>query len=82
MTNRMGGKVAIVTGAASRGEGVGNGKAVALLFAKEGAKVVLVNRSAERAEELLEEIIDSGGEACVFTGFGRSGRAIPPFTLQ
>lgn len=68
MTNRMGGKVAIVTGAASRGEGVGNGKAVALLFAKEGAKVVLVNRSAERAEELLEEIIDSGGEACVFTG--------------
>ena len=44
------GKVAVVTGAAPRGEGVGNGMATALQFAREGAKVVLVNRSAERAE--------------------------------
>ena len=44
---RLTGKVAIVTGAASRGEGVGNGAATAILFAREGAKVVLVNRSAE-----------------------------------
>jgi NAD(P)-dependent dehydrogenase (short-subunit alcohol dehydrogenase family) len=64
----MDGKVAIVTGAASRGEGVGNGKAVALLFAHEGAKVLLVNRSAERAEELRQEIAAEGGEATVFAG--------------
>ncbi len=44
MAGRLDGKVAIVTGAASRGEGVGNGKAMAILFASEGAKVILVNR--------------------------------------
>jgi NAD(P)-dependent dehydrogenase (short-subunit alcohol dehydrogenase family) len=65
---RMDGKVAIVTGAASRGPGVGNGKAMAILFAREGAKVLLVNRSAERAEELRSEIQSEGGEAAVFSG--------------
>ncbi len=40
--------------------------ATALLFAKEGAKVVLVNRSAERAEGLAKQIKDEGGEASVF----------------
>jgi NAD(P)-dependent dehydrogenase (short-subunit alcohol dehydrogenase family) len=49
---RLSNKVAIVTGAASRGEGVGNGAATAILFAREGAKVVLVNRDKERAETL------------------------------
>jgi len=68
MTGRMDGKVAIVTGAASRGEGVGNGKAIALLFAQEGAKVVLVNRSAQRAEALREEITQAGGTASVLAG--------------
>jgi NAD(P)-dependent dehydrogenase (short-subunit alcohol dehydrogenase family) len=48
--------VAVVTGAAPRGEGVGNGMATAILFAREGAKVVLVNRSAERAEKLARQI--------------------------
>lgn len=60
---RLAGKVAIVTGAASRGEGVGNGAAAAILFAREGAKVVLVNRSLERAEALVESIRAEGGEA-------------------
>lgn len=64
--NRLSGKTAIVTGAASRGEGVGNGKAMAMLFAREGASVVLVNRSAERGEELRQEIAAEGGEASVF----------------
>ena len=63
--DRLKGKVAIVTGAASRGEGVGNGKAMAMLFAREGAKVLLVNRSAERAEALREEIVGEGGEASI-----------------
>jgi NAD(P)-dependent dehydrogenase (short-subunit alcohol dehydrogenase family) len=49
---RLSGKVAIVTGAASRGEGVGNGAATALLFAREGASVVLVNRNEARAAGL------------------------------
>jgi NAD(P)-dependent dehydrogenase (short-subunit alcohol dehydrogenase family) len=68
MAGRLKGKVAVVTGAAPRGEGVGNGMATALLFAKEGAKVVLVNRSAERAEKLAKQIREEGGEAAVFAG--------------
>ncbi|HJO97473.1 MAG TPA: SDR family NAD(P)-dependent oxidoreductase, partial [Rhodospirillales bacterium] len=64
----MEGKVAIVTGAASRGEGTGNGKAMSLLFAREGARVVLVNRSLERADRLRREIADAGGEAIAVAG--------------
>ena len=60
---RLSGKVAIVTGAASQAEGVGNGAAVAMLFAREGAKVVLVNRGLERAKTLEETIRAEGGEA-------------------
>src|SRR5262249_38781091 len=54
--------------AAPRGEGAGNGMATAILFAREGAKVVLVNRSAERAEKLARQIKGEGGEATVFAG--------------
>ena len=68
MTGRLDGKVVIIAGAASRGEGVGTGKAMAILSAREGAKVVLVNRTAERAEALRQEIADEGGEAMVFAG--------------
>ena len=68
MAGRLAGKVAVVTGAAPRGEGVGNGMATAILFAREGAKVVLVNRSAERAEKLARQIKGEGGEAAVFAG--------------
>lgn len=63
---RLAGKVAIVTGAASRGAGVGNGAATAILFAREGAQVVLVNRKAEHAEALAGEIRAEGGEAAGF----------------
>src|SRR5690349_15064491 len=63
MADRLAGKVAIVTGAASVGPGVGIGKAVALLFAREGASVVLVNRSQAHAEELKREIDAAGGRS-------------------
>jgi NAD(P)-dependent dehydrogenase (short-subunit alcohol dehydrogenase family) len=63
---RLTNKVAIVTGAASRGDGVGNGAATAILFAREGAKVVLVNRGLDRAKALEEQIRDEGGEATAF----------------
>jgi NAD(P)-dependent dehydrogenase (short-subunit alcohol dehydrogenase family) len=49
MPDRLKGKVAVVTGAAPRGEGVGNGMACAIMFAREGAKVVLA-LSAETGE--------------------------------
>ncbi len=63
---RLEGKVAIITGAGSSGTGIGNGKATAVLFAREGAKVLLVDALIERAEETLIMIRDEGGEASVF----------------
>jgi NAD(P)-dependent dehydrogenase (short-subunit alcohol dehydrogenase family) len=63
---RLTGKVAIVTGAGSRSEGVGNGAATAALFAREGARVVLVNRTLERAKALEDQLRADGGEATAF----------------
>ena len=63
---RLEGKVAIVTGAGSSGPGVGTGKATAILFAREGARVLLVDRSLRQAEETLSAIREEGGEASVF----------------
>ena len=60
---RLEGKVAIVTGAGSSGPGIGNGKATSLLFAREGAKVVLADAALERAEETLAMIREEGGDA-------------------
>jgi NAD(P)-dependent dehydrogenase (short-subunit alcohol dehydrogenase family) len=60
---RLAGKVALVTGAGSRGPGVGNGKAAAILFARERARVLCVDRVKERAEETVGLIRAKGGEA-------------------
>ncbi|HEX5370084.1 MAG TPA: SDR family oxidoreductase [Dehalococcoidia bacterium] len=68
MAGRLDGKVAIVTGAGSRGPGIGNGKAAALLFAREGAKVVLVDNVLSHANETLEMIRGEGNEACALEG--------------
>src|SRR5262252_746292 len=49
---RLKDKVAIVTGAGQTpGESIGNGRATAILFAREGARVLLVDRDAERARD-------------------------------
>ncbi len=63
---RLEGKVAIVTGAGSSGPGFGTGKATSILFAQEGAKVLLVDRDVRAAEETLATIREQGGEASVF----------------
>ena len=62
---RLEGKVAIVIGAGSSGPGLGNGKAISILFAREGAKVLLVDAQPERAQETLALIEEEGGEASV-----------------
>lgn len=64
MAGRVQGKVAIVTGAGSVGEGIGNGKAAAILYAREGAKVLLVDYRLEAAEE-TKAIIDKEGGECI-----------------
>ncbi len=64
---RVEGKVAIVTGAGSTpGPGVGTGKATAVVLAREGASVLLVDLYPERAEETRAMIEDEGGTAQVF----------------
>ena len=62
---RLAGKVAIVAGAGSVAAGIGNGRATAILFAREGAKVLLVGRTRERAGPTLDAIAAEGGEAAI-----------------
>lgn len=65
---RLSGKVAIVTGAGSRAEGIGNGRATAILFAREGAKVLITDHNAEAANRTLELVREEAGEVEVFIG--------------
>jgi NAD(P)-dependent dehydrogenase (short-subunit alcohol dehydrogenase family) len=66
MVGRLAGKVAVVTGAGSRGPGIGNGKAAAILFAREGASVLCVDQAVERVEETCAVIADEGCAATPF----------------
>ena len=63
MGERLKDKVAIVTGAGSIGPGWGNGKATAVLFAREGAKVFAVDINLAAVEE-TNAIIDAEGGRC------------------
>lgn len=64
---RLQGKVAVVIGAGqSPGEGVGNGRAAAIRFAREGARVLAVDRRLESAEETAEIIRGEGFECISF----------------
>ncbi len=60
---RLKDKVAIVSGAGSIRPGMGNGKATAILFAREGAKVIAVDKNLKAAEETVKLIAGEGGEA-------------------
>ena len=63
MAGRLRNRVALVVGAGSSGPGWGNGKAAAVLFAREGAKVFCVDINPAAAEETVEIIRGEGGEA-------------------
>lgn len=61
MAERLKGKAALVLGAGSVGQGVGNGRAIAALFAREGARVAGVDLRQAAAEETARLIASEGG---------------------
>ena len=54
------GKVAIVTGGGAADDGIGNGRAAAILLARAGARVLIVDLDLERAERTVAMIADEG----------------------
>jgi NAD(P)-dependent dehydrogenase (short-subunit alcohol dehydrogenase family) len=66
MSGRLKDKVAVVLGAGSSGPGWGNGKAAAVLFAREGARVFAVDVRGEAADETREMIAAEDGDATSF----------------
>ena len=66
MTGRVQDKVAIVTGAGASGPGWGNGKAAAVLYAREGASVFAVDLDEAEAESTTAIIAEEGGKAVAF----------------
>jgi len=60
------GKVAIVTGGGALDDGIGNGRAAAILLARAGARVFVVDLERERAERTVAMIAAEGGTAAAF----------------
>jgi len=60
------GKVAIVAGGGALGDGIGNGRAAAILLARAGAKVLVVDRDLEPAQGTVDMIDTFGGTAEAF----------------
>jgi NAD(P)-dependent dehydrogenase (short-subunit alcohol dehydrogenase family) len=67
MAGRLSGKMAVVVGAGQQpGETIGNGRAIASLFAQQGAQVLCVDRDMERAQDTAAAITRDGGHAISF----------------
>lgn len=76
MTDRLAGKVAIITGA---GQGVGRG--ITLAMAREGARCVIAEMNPENGEKVKAEVEDLGGEA-VFVPCDVTRRAEAEATVE
>jgi NAD(P)-dependent dehydrogenase (short-subunit alcohol dehydrogenase family) len=84
---RLEGKVAVIVGAGqSPGEGIGNGRATVLRFAREGARILAVDRSLDAAAETAALVTAEGFECVPFeadvtreaNGEGQVSVALPP----
>jgi len=60
------GKVAIVTGGGAAGDGIGNGRAAAILLARAGTRVIVVDRDVALAKRTAEMIEAGGGHGLAF----------------
>jgi NAD(P)-dependent dehydrogenase (short-subunit alcohol dehydrogenase family) len=67
MDKRLEGKVALVTGAGQMpGDTIGNGRAISILFARAGARVMLVDKRLDSARETQAMIAQEGGDSLAF----------------
>src|ERR1700756_1642016 len=63
----LSGKVAIISGGGAAGDGIGNGRAAALLLARAGTRVLVVDRELPLAERTVAMIAAEGGIAAAHT---------------
>jgi NAD(P)-dependent dehydrogenase (short-subunit alcohol dehydrogenase family) len=64
----LAGKVALISGGGAAGDGIGNGRAAAILLARAGTKVLVADRDLTSAERTVEMIAAEGGTAAAFGG--------------
>lgn len=76
MSARFAGKVAIVTGAGCVGSGWGNGRAVAVRLAEEGAQVLAVDRDPARLEETVQRAGAAGQSIVPWAGDVTDGASV------
>lgn len=62
MSGRLQGRIAIITGAGCIGPGWGNGRATAVRFAEEGAKIFAIDRNLDSVTETVERVTAADGE--------------------
>jgi NAD(P)-dependent dehydrogenase (short-subunit alcohol dehydrogenase family) len=62
------GKVALISGGGAADDGIGNGRAAAMLLARAGAKVLVADRDLKLAERTVEMIAAEGGVAAAHAG--------------
>ena len=68
-------KVAIVTGGGAVDDGIGNGRAAAILLARAGAKVLVVDRELTRAEHTVSVIAAEGGKKAAAASYDATSSA-------
>src|SRR5690349_6316352 len=59
----LAGKVALISGGGAAGDGIGNGRAAAILVARSGTRVVVADRELKLAERTVAMIAEEGGTA-------------------
>src|SRR5438445_1600938 len=59
----LSGKIALISGGGAADDGIGNGRAAAILLARAGTKVVVADREQKLAERTVEMIVAEGGTA-------------------
>src|SRR3974390_2389471 len=64
----LAGKVALISGGGAAGDGIGNGRAAAILLARAGTKVLVADRELDLAERTVEMIAAEGGTAAAASG--------------